>query len=197
RQEMQMIVARQYFESRHNGTLNTRIPTLFHKSKVSRIIKKHLRNDIVSTSLYLLFKLLNIEIKVGRFKMLLRIAGHAHTKVGLLSITDLFQIFPAVHILNLIHQIQGILIKGAVLDARHRTIGRIPANGQYVINAQVIKLNKRILGLFFGKTLTNQMRYGIYAIFVHNSRTEPDGAGTFALDMSADGTVAQLLIVRF
>src|SRR6056297_731174 len=65
----------------NNWYVNTCISALIHKCKKSAVVKKHLRDDVVSAGVYLFFKLLDIPIKVWSLKMLLRVSGHTYTKV--------------------------------------------------------------------------------------------------------------------
>ena len=60
--------------------MDTGCPTAFFKSKEIRVVKKHLRDDIVGTSIHLPLEILDIDISVRSLEMLLRIACHTDTE---------------------------------------------------------------------------------------------------------------------
>src|SRR5699024_119377 len=91
RQEIQMLLAGQHFQTGYNGTLDPRFPAFAGEPEISLVIKKHLGYNVIPALVYLVFEHLDIKIKVRRLEMLFRVAGYTHTKVGLLRVNDLLQ----------------------------------------------------------------------------------------------------------
>jgi hypothetical protein len=62
----------------------------------------------------------------------------------------------------------------------------VPANRQHVVDAEVLELDEKVLGLLAGKPDAKHVGHGIDVVLVLDERTNTQGARPLALDLALD-----------
>ena len=73
-------------------------------------------------------------------------------------------------------------------------VGLVAADGQHVVDAQVVQLDDGVFGLFAGEPGAQQVRHGVDAVAVLDDAADADGARPLLADPALDGAVGLFLV---
>src|SRR5690606_36491328 len=128
-------------------------------------------------------------------EVLLWVAGYAHAEVRGLTVDELLEEDSAVHVLDLAHEVEGAGVDGAAMIERIGVALVVSAQRQQVLDAKIVDIDERVLGLLAREAVAEQVRDGVDPVAVLGGGAQADRAGPLALDVPADGAVRHLLVV--
>ena len=131
---------------------------------------------------------------IGCFEMLFGITGHANTEVSFYAIDDVFfNVLSFIEGYNLLHQLRSIMVPFGVRGKELFIGGRIATQGQYIIDAEEVKIDQDILGFFIAKAAADQMGHGIDLIPVNDGSANTHRTGALAYFHAFEGTIDPFL----
>ena len=187
----QQALAADHLQARDDRRLDAGGAAAFHELEVGRVVEEHLRDDVVGARVDLGLQVLDVVGEAGRLEVLLGIGGHAHAEIAVLGVGQLVQVVAAVHVLDLAHDVDGVLVARAAADLL--PVGRVAAHRQDVVDAQERQLDQRVLGLLLGEAVAEQMRDRLHVVAVLQRGAEAEGAGPLARDVPLVGLPVELL----
>jgi hypothetical protein len=150
-------------------------------SKISFVLKKHLRDDVVGARIHFRLGISQVNIEVGGLEVLFRVAGNTDTEVGFFAVDDtLVQVMPVVHAGNLAHELKGILVPVFVRSKTLLELARIAAQRKYIVDAQKVEINECVFGFVHRKTAANQVRHSVHFEPMHDGRADTYRAGSLS-----------------
>ncbi len=128
-----------------------------------RVVEEHLGHDVVRPGIHLVFQALDVGLQIGRLEVLLGIGSHADAHVDRRAAVQVFQVPPRAQVPELTHQVDRVTVARAVRSGRQRVHRRVPAHRQHVLDAEVVQFDDRVLGLFLGEAVAEEVRDGVDA----------------------------------
>lgn len=178
---IELIQLGERLQARHDRHIDADFPAAGHEFEVFFVVKKHLGDDIVGAGIDLGLGLQQVEVKVRRFEVLLRVAGHADAEIRPHAILDIVvQVSALIHIDDLFDQVDSEVVAALFRNELTLELPRIAANGQHIVDVQEVKVDQGIFRVFPGKASADQVRYGVDSIAVHNSGADAHRARPLA-----------------
>ena len=140
----------------------------------------HLGDDVVGSRVHLCFQVTQVVGKVRRLVVLFRVPGNADAEVGCRRVVELLQVMTAVHSGNLGRQFRGEPMAGRLGNELLLPRRRVATQDEQVLEAQVLQVNNRILGLVLVEPAADDVRHGLDLVPVVNGRADADRARVLA-----------------
>jgi len=187
-----MFESGQRFNTRNNRHIDSHLLTLIHKVKILAVIEEHLRNNIVGTRIYLLFKTENIIFGTYGVAVSFGVSRNADTEVRAVR-NAIFGIekFATIHCRDLTHKVGCVGVSLRVGHKRRLALHSITTQSHQGIQTQEIHINQKVLDIIFGMTATDKVRNGINAIARLNRRRNTNSTRAMAVDVAFDSSVCQ------
>jgi len=192
----QLRKAGERFDTWNHRHIHSRLLHALTEAKVSRIVVEELRHAVVCSEFHLLAEVGEIGLQIGRFLMLLRIAGHAIAEINISFNGRPIEKCSSIESIDLFLQFGGVCI-AAPRGHKHLFVARlVAAQQQEVLDAQKLEVDEHILRLLLCEALTENVWHSRNAIFVlygsghrHRARAATQGraaeraVGLFGIDI--------------
>lgn len=165
-------------------------------AEVLFVVEEHLGHDVLGSRIDLFLKVLDVDFERGGLEMFFGVPGNADAVVERLRALEVFEEFAALHVTDLLNEVAGVLIFGAVFSRGFLIVRGIAAQGEGVVNAQKVHLDERVFGLFAREAQTENVRDGVDAKAILDDAANAERARALAKCFALDRAVMLFAVMR-